>query len=337
MAVTIYHLDETIMPSGYLAVDFFFALSGFVLVRTYEPRFSTGLSIKQFLRIRAIRLYPLHIVGIAFGAIFALQGIVRSTPNHMGSMEFFGSLLFNTLMLPSPFSSSNLFPINIPAWSLFFEFMANVMMVLLLSRMKTRSLLVIAVIGGMMILALTGHSMMQAIPSGENGSPLSGGSTWGTWYDGALRTAFSFIAGMVIARLPANAERPERFVALLYAVALSALLAMPAAGIYRPAFDLLVVVIASPILLLAASRIEPQAWIAPAAVFCGEASFALYALHSPLAHAFQFIARKVGVSSTVIAPAYLATALLTAWLVTRWIDVPVRHWVSKRWKQANRA
>src|SRR5580693_5691081 len=52
---------------GYLAVDFFFVLSGYVIARAYEARLEAGWSKREFFRIRAIRLYPMIVIGMALG------------------------------------------------------------------------------------------------------------------------------------------------------------------------------------------------------------------------------------------------------------------------------
>jgi peptidoglycan/LPS O-acetylase OafA/YrhL len=67
IAVTSLHfrfeLGKFLLPHSYLAVDFFFVLSGFVLAYAYEDRLSEGMKPIQFLRLRVIRLYPLYLIG----------------------------------------------------------------------------------------------------------------------------------------------------------------------------------------------------------------------------------------------------------------------------------
>ena len=64
---------------AYLAVDFFFVLSGFVLARAYETKLRTSLSWRRFLEMRVIRLYPLFALGIIFGAVTIIGQIIGST------------------------------------------------------------------------------------------------------------------------------------------------------------------------------------------------------------------------------------------------------------------
>ena len=67
------HLDQKI-NHGYLAVDFFFLLSGFVIGYAYDDRWKT-MTVKSFLKRRLIRLHPMVIMGALIGAIlFYTQG-----------------------------------------------------------------------------------------------------------------------------------------------------------------------------------------------------------------------------------------------------------------------
>jgi uncharacterized membrane protein len=52
LAVAVFHVYNPLVPGGYLAVDFFFVLSGFVLDRTYRPRFAAGLGVRAFMLAR---------------------------------------------------------------------------------------------------------------------------------------------------------------------------------------------------------------------------------------------------------------------------------------------
>ena len=121
------------LPHGALAVDFFFALSGFVIAYSYGARLAdNALSFGQFVKLRLIRLYPLLFFGTLLGfAVFA----TRLYANKEGFLLVPGlaSLLFGLFVLPSPFLEryhvpglETGWPLNPPCWSLFFEITANV-------------------------------------------------------------------------------------------------------------------------------------------------------------------------------------------------------------------
>ncbi|MWV27318.1 acyltransferase family protein [Erythrobacter sp. GH3-10] len=105
---------------GYLAVDLFFALSGFVIALSYEDKLRDGMGVGTFMMRRIIRLYPLFFLGLILGGGFlVLRAMLGATPDYSVSevaLEF-GANLF---MLPT-LRQDWLFPLNIPAWSLFFR------------------------------------------------------------------------------------------------------------------------------------------------------------------------------------------------------------------------
>src|SRR6187455_297893 len=74
--VVFFHLAEPLASSrlhnvvnhGYLAVDFFFMLSGFVIGYAYDDRWNK-MSIGKFFKLRLVRLQPMVIMGMIIGAI----------------------------------------------------------------------------------------------------------------------------------------------------------------------------------------------------------------------------------------------------------------------------
>ena len=80
LAVLMLHSGQVtghdLMVSGYLAVDVFFALSGFVIALSYSERLAAGLGFGKFVVARAIRFFPLYILGIALGGLATLVGVL---------------------------------------------------------------------------------------------------------------------------------------------------------------------------------------------------------------------------------------------------------------------
>ena len=85
LMVIFYHVFEAFATSpidqqfnhGYLAVDFFFILSGFVIGYAYDDRWKT-MTTKDFIKRRLIRLHPMVVLGAVLGVIaFYIQGLLR--------------------------------------------------------------------------------------------------------------------------------------------------------------------------------------------------------------------------------------------------------------------
>ncbi len=88
MMVAVYHVNPelsarsapgigTILGKGYIWVDLFFVLSGFVLALNYAPRFAEGISINgwgDFLIRRIARIYPLYVAVILAGGVIMVAG-----------------------------------------------------------------------------------------------------------------------------------------------------------------------------------------------------------------------------------------------------------------------
>ena len=113
---------------GYLAVDFFFILSGFVIGYAYDDRWGRNLTMKSFFKRRLIRLHPMVIMGAVLGAItFCIQGCIQWDGTHIALSMIMLSLLCSIFFIPSMpgagyevRGNGEMFPLNGPCWSLFF-------------------------------------------------------------------------------------------------------------------------------------------------------------------------------------------------------------------------
>ena len=324
IAVALYHFNIYLMPHGYVAVDFFFALSGFVLHRSYLPRFRQGLSFGRFLVQRFARLWPLFTLGTLLGAALAALAMVAGDRHAMSASDFATTLALHALMLPSPVSYP-FYPWNVPSWSLMFELVANVALFALIFRLPKAALIAICLVcaAGMIPIVL------------DNGSA-NIGALWGEHGIALMRTGFSFTLGVLIAMLPAPHEHrgvnAGRVAAGLSSwlgvggiVAIGVLLAMPVPESWTAVYDLSIILIFSPLLVLLGSRVEPVTFAAPLAVFTGEVSYALYAVHWSFIEPIRGLVRYVGLAPLPAATLFLSAMLLAAWAAVRWYDLPLRR------------
>lgn len=282
------------LPRGYLAVDFFFMLSGFVMARTYESRLAAGLGARTFIEARVRRLWPVMAIGIALGAIVMLAG---GEPPAAALLTLATELLFVPTL---DRGYGQIFALNSVQWSLFFELFANLVHALLLHRLSTRAL------------AWSGLVAFVALAiAAACGDGLNLGSRSMYFAGGVPRVLFPYIIGILLAR---RAERSAGFGALPGWLAPALLVAVIAgAGLAPDAWprwtvDLAVVALAFPALIVLGvrSRASPAAtrWMEAA----GALSYPLYAVHLPVILLTMLVAS--GALGT--GPAMLALCLFAA-------------------------
>ena len=108
---------------GYLAVDFFFILSGFVIGYAYDDRWKTSMTIKDFIKRRLIRLHPMVVMGAVLGAItFYIQGCEKWDGTQVSISMLMLAMLLNLFLIPAIQGSGHevrgngeMYPLNGPS------------------------------------------------------------------------------------------------------------------------------------------------------------------------------------------------------------------------------
>lgn len=245
------------MPGGYLAVDLFFVLSGFVIAAAYLDDFSK-LGAGGFLKRRLARLYPTYAVGI----VCAIGGAGIITLSR-GEVLGIGPIITALLILPWP-AAGYLFPIYAPAWSLFFEWIANLGMAFTSRWFGPVFAGTVLLISGGFVLAIAFHDRQ-----------ISQGVYWQGFGGGLARAVFSFTLGIVLQRIPPHGNPRTTPWAIALPVALFALLALGPAD--RLWLDIVCVFAVFPAMIWLGARLEmPNPW---AMKLVGDASYPLYCLH----------------------------------------------------------
>jgi peptidoglycan/LPS O-acetylase OafA/YrhL len=293
-------------PRKGLAVAFFFMLSGFVLAHAYQDKLANGLSFRGFLRVRAIRLYPMLI------AASILSVVVRFLVD--GRFQIDAAWLTASLTalfgLPSPSIPhvSGNFPLNPPEWSLFYELVLSVLFGLVLYRLKSRSMTVTASVGMAAFIAIKAIYKMDDMP---------------LWFNsfGALA---DFCIGILLLRLAANGGLPRRsFPLLILAVALAAATFMPhAVGWW---FDVAAVSIIFPAVILGGVYCRNTGVLTR---FLGGISYPLYILHWPIMLACNnILVARIGSAASLAATCIFS--VIASWLALKVFDEPVRVWLTR--------
>ncbi|HWU26549.1 MAG TPA: acyltransferase [Rhizomicrobium sp.] len=278
VTVMLFHCDKYfhIFRHGYLAVDLFMILSGFVIALRYEEPLREGLTIESFLCRRAVRLLPTYWIGALLGiGLFWLSiGLGLNYTYYSPFMRWIGVPIATIFMIPLIWNKwGALYPAleNVP-WSLVAEWAANALYAEGLFRLSTRSLIV---------LTLSGWAVMSVVGYHTGAGWCVGMRTTDLMPFGFIRCIPSFIAGVVIYRVREHSllrRLPVISTALLL-MGWFGIAAIPATS-GTATFDMLTVTVAIPALIVLLIRSEETA---PA--FCsdlGAISYPLYLVQAPI-------------------------------------------------------
>jgi peptidoglycan/LPS O-acetylase OafA/YrhL len=316
LAVVITHASYFFPPTpmAYLAVDFFFMLSGFVLAHAYGERLRQGMTGARFMAIRLIRLYPLYALGTLLFMPILVRGMTVGT---VGIGEGAADVLSAALFLPSPVAAF-LYPLDPPAWSLCLELVANAMFGALAARLAGTLLRTIVAAGAVSMLLLLRTSIGSA-------------GAWSDFWSGPPRVAFAFFAGVLLYQL--WLKHPPRFAvpAPVIAIALALILFADPPHVYQRTFDGVMVLSVFPVLIWAGASCKPIPLLGRACTVAGDTSYAIYVLHFPL---LLYLIKLRAPPNPLFGAAFLAALLAIAFLAHRYFDLPVRRrlmaWLASR-------
>ena len=324
---------------GYLAVDFFFLLSGFVIAYAYDDRWDKGLTVGTFFKRRLIRLHPMLIAGAIIGAItFLIQGGVTWCGESVSTGRLILCFALTLLFIPAfpgagyeVRGNGEMFPLNGPYWSLFFEYIGNILYALLLRRLSTKALAVLVSLLGLTFLwfATANVSTYGSIGVGWTLDTVN-------FLGGSLRMIFPFTLGMLLSRT--FKPRPIRGAFWLCTVLLLALFAVPYIEAMQPlcmngVYEMTCIMLIFPaIVILAASSSSVSDATKRTATLLGNLSYPLYTVHYPFMYLFYagLIANEQYnfTSAPWQSLAVMAGSILVAYILMKWYDAPIRKWLS---------
>jgi len=253
------------LENAYLAVDFFFILSGFVVAYAYEQKITEGMRWGQFLRVRVIRLYPVILFAGVVGALSAI--IAQMGPNVLWSS------VFTAFGLPTPSGLvEQPFIVNGPVWSLFFEVVVNFLYFGVIVSTGKRFQL-----GAFFIMGIAWCWMIYF-------HGIKVGFTYETLSWGLVRAAFPFGIGVLLHRSLSGVSlsiNMRAFVPLMLALVL--LLAAPSSRYFNHSiYAVLCIAILFPIVIVLGALVDVPTHWRKIAMWLGVLSFPVYALHQPL-------------------------------------------------------
>lgn len=319
-----------LVPHAYLAVDFFFALSGFVVAYAYDSRWP-AMGTWQFFRLRLIRLHPLVLVGATMGLLAYLFDPYAPAGDHTAPERLALVYLLSLLLLPSPATGGRpdeTQALNGPAWSLMQEYLGNIAYALVLRRLRPAALLGVA--------ATAAAGLAWAAQS--TGS-LEGGWDYPRIWMAPLRLLASFVLGLWLYRIGGRTRFPK-----LGLLPLSLVLFLcfwwppfkPVGGVsINGLYDIACVLLLFPLVILCGAHSEAGRGVSGICRLAGRLSYPLYATHIGFVYVLAHFAqsRKPGMPVVVAcALGVIVLAVAVAWFILRRIDEPVRAWLSRRWR-----
>lgn len=355
LLVVIYHIFEglafaeatdgagsgliTTLNHGHIAVDFFFILSGFVISYAYDDRWGK-MTLGGFFKRRLIRLHPMLIMGAVIGAIaFFAVGCERWDGSVTPVSWVMLSLLLTMFMIPAvpgvPYEvrgNGEMFPLNGPGWSLFFEYIGNICYALFMRRMPTKVLAIFTVLLGLVhawffVWDISGYDMIGV------GWTIDKINFWG----GFIRMLFPMSMGMLLART----FRPRKikgafWICTLMLIVLFAVPYIPSEGgiSLNSLYEFICIACIFPALVWLGACGSATGATGRVNSFLGELSYPLYIVHYPIMYIFYaWLIRKDIYTLAGCWPAALAaviSSIALAYICLRYYDRPIRRRLTGR-------
>ena len=315
--------SQNFLRHGFLAVDFFFCLSGFVIGYAYDNRVGQ-MGVLEFLKARLIRLHPLVIFGSVFGLLTFLFASFGGNPQSYSTGKIVLLFLSSILMIPMPIMQErafNLFGLNAPSWSLFWEYVANIVYVFILWRISNKVLLLLILVAATTLCLVSYHS-----------GNLVGGWDRSSFWDGSARIFYSFLAGLAIYRFNRVIKNKLGFAGMCLLLLLAFLMPF---GKWNWFTEPTVVLFYFPLLIALGAGASLKPSLKKLCVFSGKISYPLYMTHYAVIWIFgnYYTGHKPPVGQLAIIIITSVTLLVgIAYIVMVGYDIPVRRYLINKIK-----
>lgn len=343
--VVCFHIFETfadgnrfkqVINHGYLAVDFFFLLSGFVVAYAYDDRWGK-MTQWDFYKRRLVRLQPMVIMGTIIGAaLFYLQACDAFAPIALTPVwKMLLVMLVGFTLIPILPSMdirgwAEMHPLDGPCWSLFFEYVANILYALLVRKFSKTALSI--------LVFLSACFLVQYLIMGPQGDVIGGWSVDPTQlHIGFARMLYPFFAGLLLCRMGKLIHVRRAF--WLCSFMLAIIFILPRAGDEQHLwmngiYESVCIIVLFPLIVAIGAGGEIKGKRSAAICkFLGDISYPLYITHYPLIYTYvAWISNnKVPVNNGLpIGGLLLVVALTIAYACLKLYDEPVREWLRKK-------
>jgi len=333
LLVMVYHVSLenglNYLPGAWAAVDLFFLLSGFVIMHSYAAKINRGMTLAHFLKVRLVRLLPLYFIGLTLGVAAAFAGLLNNDSDHLSAGGIVQSSVLGVFMIPygrytawmglPHVGGDNVFPLDPPAWSLFFELLINVVFFAWVARFKTIRMPV--------VLAALAIFLLARFHSGY----VHPGWTSHSFIYGLPRVTAEFFLGTLIYKHHARFSKHLVLLSLALSTAVFALFFTN-----NPALLLVDILLLTPLAITSNAAVRLAEFGRKVCATLGEVSYPLYITHVPILQT-ELRVFHIGRFSPAIQLAIVCiTATVSALMLAR-LDKVIRQRLMRKLLSAERS
>jgi len=335
------YLDQVI-NHGYLAVDFFFLLSGFVIGYAYDDRWNK-LSTGGFIKRRLIRLQPMVIMGMLVGAVCfyfqdsTLWPMIKTVPY----WKMLLIMLIGFTLLPVPPAMdirgwNEMHPLDGPAWTLFFEYIVNLLYALGIRKFSKKVLSILVFFAGIALVHLAVTSPAGDVVGGWSLEPAQ-------LHVGFARVMYPFFAGLLLFRIAKLTHIKNAF--LWCSLLIIIILAIPRIGgsehlWMNGLYESLSIIFIFPLIVYIGASGEVKGKYAKRICkFLGDISFPIYITHYPFIYIYTgwVYHHKISLQHGLpVALLVFLSCIMLAYACLKLYDEPIRRWLAKKVLLKNR-
>jgi peptidoglycan/LPS O-acetylase OafA/YrhL len=351
LGVVLFHVDAIWIPlwtpntafflrKGYLLVDFFFLLSGFIMVHVYGETFVKApgwTSFRKFIQARFARIYPLHFISLV---LLILYFYLKIYGKPLGFLDVY---IFDLKMLPANFlllhgmGLNPFFSWNVPSWSISTEWWMYMLFPLLMMGFGKinlwKGLGIFVLVMGIYLIC---YYVLYPISVSHSPLPNNRGYSLDMTYDFAFFRCFAgFVLGMLVYEVFRTGWMEKVFGSEILLLLTTAVIFI---SMQFPWAEYVVILLFAGLLLMVSHN---SGWTrrfleSGPMKFLGDISYSVYLMH--------MVVMVVGLSffengwtpppgpvpPLVWVGVYVLATLLVSWFTYRWVEVPLRHWLGPK-------
>ena len=354
--VVLFHIFEIysggptgqIINHGYLAVDFFYLLSGFVIGYAYDNRWDK-MSYWDFYKRRLIRLHPMVIAGTFFGVCYYFLSETYFFPNikNINPLLFLVAVLFSFLNIPTPpsidirgFRETN--SLNGASWTLNYEYLINILYSLIIRNLNVYFIAILTFISGFFTITLTLNLDIFGILVNREERKYTVIGGWEITpcevYIAFVRLFYPFFCGYLISRLKISFKIPFSFIICSIVLAMS--LCIPRIGgddwIINGLYETIIILLIFPLIIIIGAReVENNFIISKICKILGEFSYPLYITHNPVVYcnyAWTYYHQNDSMFNRIsVSVGIFLIAIFNTYATIKLYDEPIRKWLTNKY------